>query len=76
MAFRKLFWNYYEGFWGKMDSHIPPGEKKKSNCLTPQSFAYSHLSFTVKRLVVFSHENSSGHQFLSKFVLASLKFWG
>lgn len=48
--------------WEEMDNHISP-EKKNQN------FAFSHLPITVKRLDFFSHENSSEHQFLSKFVV-------
>lgn len=54
--------------WKETDSHISPGGEKKFEL----EFCFFSSILYCKEIigVFFFHENSSGHQFLSKFVLA------
>lgn len=59
MAFRKLSWNCYEAL--ETDEQQPDFPRKKIKLLSV--LVYQEIRF-------FFHENSSVHQFHSKFLLA------
>ena len=67
MVFRKLPRNYYEGLERDGQSYFSREKKNQSRVLLSSSSLYCE---EISLFFFFPHENSSGHLFLSKFVLA------